>query len=337
MSESSIQNRQKRENPPADCESIHSVGGLDALQEVVSGASLEIVQLERGRLQGEFKHVELGGSSVHFNQFNLSVRGRGPSSVTRWTFVLVSERVEGMFNCQPLKPSRVITYRPGAEFAGTTKGHFEDWVFTVEDAILRQVAQRLFRCELPNNFGSTAAMQPPPGLLAKPRQIAASALALDSPSEGLGANFQLQAQLHWELVEHLAGVLVTGATDRVTVGQRSTHSHSRIVQIAEGYLSAQPDAMFTIAELCMVADVSERTLRNAFQSVLGLNPNAYIKMRRLHLARRRLERATGERATVTKIALSSGFRHLGNFSQDYRKFFGESPARTLAAPDVAET
>lgn len=42
---------------------FHSVGQLDQLREFASGASLEIVQLGRGAMQGVLAHAELGQSS----------------------------------------------------------------------------------------------------------------------------------------------------------------------------------------------------------------------------------------------------------------------------------
>ena len=84
----------------------------------------------------------------------------------------------------------------------------------------------------------------------------------------------------------------------------------------------------TIAALCEVVNVSERTLHAAFRENLGTTPKAYLKTLRLNTAHHDLLRA-GARTRVTDVALDWGFVHFGWFSQDYRRLFGETPSQTL--------
>jgi len=112
---------------------------------------------------------------------------------------------------------------------------------------------------------------------------------------------------------------------------RSRTSHSQIVNKVENYLADHSDQPVSIPQLGVLAGVSERTLRSAFQTVLGISPKAYIRARRLRNARSRLRQSSSEDATVSGIAMSSGFSHLGHFAQEYYAFFGETPSETLRA------
>ncbi len=56
---------------------------------------------------------------------------------------------------------------------------------------------------------------------------------------------------------------------------------------------------------------------------------AFMKQRRLEMVRGQLLTARDEGKTVTGIAIEHNFFHLGQFSVDYRKIFGESPSETL--------
>jgi AraC-like DNA-binding protein len=56
----------------------------------------------------------------------------------------------------------------------------------------------------------------------------------------------------------------------------------------------------------------------------------FLRERRFEAARAALEAATPERETVTDIALRHGFSHLGRFSAEYRRRFGERPSETLS-------
>lgn len=82
----------------------------------------------------------------------------------------------------------------------------------------------------------------------------------------------------------------------------------------------------SVAELTVELGLSRRTLQNACQDIVGLTPVQYLRALRLSEARRMLH---GENS-VTSVATHFGFWHLGYFSRDYRRMFGELPSVTLA-------
>jgi tetratricopeptide (TPR) repeat protein len=59
-----------------------------------------------------------------------------------------------------------------------------------------------------------------------------------------------------------------------------------------------------------------------------MTPLGWLRQARLRHARRELERGSTD-ATVTRIALGSGFNQLGRFATEYRALFGEAPSATL--------
>lgn len=56
----------------------------------------------------------------------------------------------------------------------------------------------------------------------------------------------------------------------------------------------------------------------------------YLKDVRLRRVREALMSASPESITVTAVAMRWGFTHLGHFTADYKRSFGESPSVTLA-------
>src|SRR5262245_7986884 len=91
-----------------------------------------------------------------------------------------------------------------------------------------------------------------------------------------------------------------------------------------GHLSEPVD----LEGLALVAGVRPRTLESHFRMFLGTTPLGWVRRMRLAHARRELQRARAD-ATVTDIALASGFTQLGRFAANYRAAFGEAPSMTL--------
>ena len=89
-------------------------------------------------------------------------------------------------------------------------------------------------------------------------------------------------------------------------------------------------AKTTVADICRVTKVSERTLQYGFLEHYDITPKAYLRAVRLNGVRRDLKLANPEEARISDIASRWGFWHLGQFAADYRRQFAELPSQTLA-------
>ncbi|MCL6608033.1 MAG: helix-turn-helix domain-containing protein [Geminicoccaceae bacterium] len=104
----------------------------------------------------------------------------------------------------------------------------------------------------------------------------------------------------------------------------------RVVGWVDDLLFARLSEPIYTTQLCEALRISPRKLHDAMIAVCGMSPHAYLKARRLSLARRALLTTTSEARLVKRVALAHGFWHFGNFSRDYRALFGETPSETLA-------
>ena len=84
----------------------------------------------------------------------------------------------------------------------------------------------------------------------------------------------------------------------------------------------------SITELCLVAGVAERTLRDAFVSYFDTPPSVYFRDWALDRARERLASGEPIAGGVSDVALELGFGHFGRFARYYRGLFGENPSDT---------
>ncbi|GAB0154200.1 helix-turn-helix domain-containing protein [Marinobacterium sp. BA1] len=125
-----------------------------------------------------------------------------------------------------------------------------------------------------------------------------------------------------------ATAIDTGVCRSVRAGWRA----QRLVSTARDYMDAclQVGHVPSITDICATTDVSERTLQYAFRSTMQLTPIAYLRTLRLNRVRAELLIALPAHTTVTRVAMRWGFVHLGEFSQEYKRLFGQRPSETLA-------
>jgi AraC-like DNA-binding protein len=111
---------------------------------------------------------------------------------------------------------------------------------------------------------------------------------------------------------------------RVGNGRRIDRRHVVHVCIDYAKLIGQ---IPSVSELCLVAHVSERTLREAFTEEYQVPPTQFFRAWALTEAHARLSH--GDVAKVTDVAIELGFEHLGRFAHHYREIYGEPPSSTL--------
>lgn len=103
---------------------------------------------------------------------------------------------------------------------------------------------------------------------------------------------------------------------------------ARRVRLAEEFIRAHADGALSIEQVAERVGVGMRALQLAFRASRGVSPRAVLHEARLERARARLLAPDGS-ASVSDIALASGFAHFGRFAAAYRARFGEPPSETL--------
>lgn len=93
----------------------------------------------------------------------------------------------------------------------------------------------------------------------------------------------------------------------------------------------RPAEPYDSARLAAIAQVSLRTLQDAFRKHVGMSPMAYVNEVRLQRVRGQLRASPPGSTTVADVAYQWGLAHLGRFARRYRERFGESPSQTLRA------
>ncbi|WP_238474419.1 AraC family transcriptional regulator [Pseudomonas cavernae] len=102
------------------------------------------------------------------------------------------------------------------------------------------------------------------------------------------------------------------------------------VKRVERYIEEHAHEPISIVDMAEYAGVSSRSLFTGFRRFRNTSPMLYLKEVRLRYVQEELQRQSTGSTTVTAVAYRWGFSHLGHFTTDYKRRFGESPSETLA-------
>lgn len=125
---------------------------------------------------------------------------------------------------------------------------------------------------------------------------------------------------------------ILGTANRHTGPDRLAAGRRQLISSVVRFIEDCPQKPMSVKILTQHVGVSERTLRSAFVSILGMSPQKYLTLRRLHHARKLLRGAAPNALTVSKVAAQLGFWDFGRFAGKYHRLFGELPSEALRRP-----
>ncbi|MEW9515462.1 AraC family transcriptional regulator [Streptomyces tubercidicus] len=123
------------------------------------------------------------------------------------------------------------------------------------------------------------------------------------------------------------------------LGQPNTYSETlhgkesppppRAIRRAMEIIESRAAEPLTVADIAAEVHVSVRVLQEGFRRHVGCSPTERLREVRLRRAHATLLEANPETTMVTSVAVRWGFLHMGRFSVEYGRRFGESPSTTL--------
>ena len=130
-----------------------------------------------------------------------------------------------------------------------------------------------------------------------------------------------------DLLQHLSLIASRLAVPNPSPGP--ARKRQRGIREVLDYLQEADACRVTVADLCGISDLSERTLEYGFRDTFGLTPQGFVRRKRFHMVRAALLCADPYETTVAAIAGDHGIYQLGRFAAEYRELFGELPSQTL--------
>lgn len=231
---------------------------------------------------------------------------------------------ETFWRGRPVNERTLLSYRPGAEHVGHTKGGLVWTALFCEPAVLDDTMRRMHGVEPARSPSASTFADSDPAAIHALRAALQQAFLIAEAAPHVLESHAARRSLEESILAAAIGA-IDPQSDRAAP-EGPMLSHERVVRRAEDTIAEKLETPLYVADLCEAAGVSERTLRNAFQSVYGMSPIRFLQLRRLHQVRRALR--SDRVRSVTEAALRYGFGNLGRFAVEYRRLFGERPSLT---------
>lgn len=325
--------------PPPEPIITHGEMGCFTLTEAVLGdtddhaATLqhwkqEYEQLSNGRFSGSLDELWFGNVQLFREKTNQVVHETGlPWEGSRTIGVTLDTAGDGRFFGSKLERGSLITLGSGDSLDFLTPKTLDIIAVSADASELREFSCAVWGLDVEAKLTA-------PGVLTHSVQAAhglsiflAELLSSIKASPDMLNYPQTRKIVEQEVFNNLV-YAVSGAA----LSEHAVFPASRkcVVDKAKVYVLEHHDDPVTIADLCLALNISRRTLQYSFESVLDINPLAYLRAIRLNRVRRAIREHEGVAPmTLADIAARWGFWHLSKFSAHYKAMFGELPSQTL--------
>ena len=288
----------------------------------------EYEQLSGGTFSGTLDEVWFGNIQLFRERTNQVLHQTGRSwDGSRTIGVTLDAAGDGLLSGTTLHADSLVTLEGGEPLDFRTPKQLDIIAVSTGAMELQEFARSMWDID-------TEARLSTPGVL---EQSVASARTLGAFLETLLNNIKARPQmlnypqirkvLEQEIFNQLAIAVRDAGPGKQAV---ATTSRKCVVEKAKAYVLEHHDDLVTVTDLCKALNISRRTLQYSFESILDINPVAYLRAIRLNRVRRALKANAGcPDITVADIAAHWGFWHLSRFAANYKQIFGELPSETL--------
>jgi AraC family transcriptional regulator, ethanolamine operon transcriptional activator len=299
-----------------------SFSDIDQMCEAVKTWDLEFRPLRLppvGESVGRISQSRCGPLEIGYARILTGIDQVGAPPAGLLTFVILEKRLRKLWwRGHDVGNEQVLVFPVGSELRSLSGSDFEIHTISVAEKVVAELCDEL-EVRWPGCRGRPEVFQVPPYVLGfirrKLRRFRDG--SMEEPwAEG--------RQILLDLISFWLF-----ATNRPIKGRPCPRARDMAVRKAIELMEQADWSEFSMATLQRSIGVGERTLQYAFRERFGMTPAAFVKARRLTLARSELARAANGETTVGAVMAKAGFTHAGQFACDYRRSFHELPSETL--------
>ena len=293
----------------------------------LTGYDQSYQQISKGRFRGSFTTCDVDQElSLFFESTNqvLYQNAVVPRHYYAIGLLMHADRTL-VLNCEPFPQGSAFILPPGSEMEGISSPDMRICIVHVSCDLLAHTLQHQFRqlqtldpARLPFILLNSEKETWPLHSLLEDFQTGAENRQIKLE------NAQQLAAVKNTLVETICAVFTSqdSHTPEITTATR----HQRLFHNALDIIRDNLGEELTVGKLCEELAASRRTLEYVFRENIMMSPARYIRALRLNNIRREI--LARESDNLGDIAAKWGIWHLGRFSRDYYRLFGELPSAT---------
>jgi len=288
---------------------------------------LDYYQLDRGDFSSEL--LMFGNTTTIFTKARLGRRllqkGASPSGLITFG-LLAAPDISIHWRNLDIYGDRLFVFPPNGELHSISQPDFYVFALSLSEETLNRSCHSLELPDFRNLVGRNEVSNcHPQSMLLLRKWFHKMELELANGAAAAVSSMWLQ-QLEEELARRLIATLAesTGPLYKPAMRKRDM-----ALRVAVDFIVESDRPVTSVQELCSIANVSERTLEYAFRERFGQSPKTFTLSHRLNNVRKMLRRADPDVDRIYEIAGHHGFFHMGQFTSDYKRLFGELPSETL--------
>lgn len=278
-------------------------------------------QLSEGQTHTYLRHLTGERFQVFQETLDKRVTQRGLAPAGRLCLAMsLGSEHTGIFQGQSLGSDHVSLLRSGEEFFVQAAEGMRLLAITVDLGRFARIAAREMLDDQLRRLADHSVLKVPGARLGRVRLQLQS--LLNHSADGV-----VEQWAEHQVLEAIVDLL--GQGEEVSRSRRGNSAvDAYLVRRCQERVIECPDEPCGILDLCEELKVSRRTLQSSFRACTGMRPVEYLRAVRLNEVRRRLRDDTGPKLSVARVANDLGFAHLGHFSVEYKRLFGEQPSQT---------
>ena len=301
---------------------------FEEMREALSDWDHEYHQVGPGAFRGSILYVQTGAISIFRNRWERKIHYRGtPPKGTIGVAITINQNRAARWTGQRVTENDIFLQRAGVEAEYLSAPFWDSIVLAIPKVTLVGHISNLTK-EDSDDIVNTHSVIP---LEMEQASIIRNAglACLDMAAHLVNGREEPSPLMYMtdSVVELIALHLIASQKPKCPhlAYKRQTH----LIRKAEAYCMDIAGKPLRIGKLCRELNVSERTLRHVFHEQMNMTPLEYLKSRKLNHVYKVLRKADPAEVLIKQVAYSNGFYHLGQFSRDYRRLFGELPSHTL--------
>jgi AraC family ethanolamine operon transcriptional activator len=286
---------------------------LDLLNARTQAWDLDFRLLQGGGFSGRIRQVATPEILITFAQFGSKLHQAGTTPPGYRTFAIPSGGYDFWWLGFEIDSRSVMRFGADSELACVSGGDFAVYTLSVSNEYLERLADSL---GVPHPEADRGVTRIAATEMSELVRLARTAVFVtNGPRRGVASQ---------RFVERLLVYCSAGDTiQRHRLGGRD-EAIKRVIAYIDAHGHTQP----SMADLCEIAHVSERTLQYAFRARFGVTPIQFVRCWKLNVARRLLKSSSHSGRTIASLAAECGFLDPSVFARHYHLLHGELPSAT---------